>query len=216
MKKISLFIAIVCLALSASVHAQFEKGNIMTGLASTLNKEIYNSDIINLGFSSSKSTSPTGAESEADKSYGLNLIPTAGYFIIDNLAAGLNLFLAYNKQKPSEANYSAFDFQICAVPFVRYYYPLGNIYPFAELSAGLGTKTRKVEYPNSDNKTTYGATLFGGGAGVALPLGSRVTLDVMAGYSRVCYKREAQEDVEIKDIYGSVGVKMGFMVYFAL
>jgi len=66
------------------------------------------------------------------------------------------------------------------------------------------------------NKYTRAVTSFGGGAGVALPVGSKVTFDIMAGYSWISFKREVQEDVIVKDIRGSFGIKVGFMVYFEL
>ena len=216
MKKIFLFFLIIIPVLSGNLQAQLEKGRIMTGLASTLNKEIYNSDLANAGFSTSRYKSPTGEENEPNKITGFNLIPSAGYFIINNLAAGLNLYFSYNKDKSGESDFARTDFQVCAVPFIRYYYPLGKIYPFAELSAGLGKRTSKTESTNSDNKTSWGVNILGGGAGVALPLGDRVTFDVIAGYSRVSLKGEPQENVTTRDIYGSFGVKMGFMVYFEL
>ncbi len=216
MKKI-LFLFIFSTFTVAISIAQMEKGRIMTGMASSLNRENFDSDFANLSFSGSKSVSPSGDETEGTKTTGFNLIPSAGYFIIDNLAAGLNLLVSYNKYDlGGSLEQKNTHLHLSAVPFVRYYYPVGKICPFAEVSAGIGTSMQKSVTTHGENKYTWAVTSFGGGAGVALPVGSRVTFDIMAGYSWICYKREVQEDVIVKDMRGSFGLKMGFMVYFEL
>jgi len=197
--------------------AQMGKGRIMTGMASSLNRENFDSDFANLSFTGTTSVSSTGEETEGEKATGFNLIPSAGYFIIDNLAAGLNLLVSYNKYDlGGSLDQKNTHLHLSAVPFIRYYYPAGKIYPFAEVSAGIGTSMQKSVTTNGENKYTWAVTSFGGGAGVALPVGSKVTFDIMAGYSWISFKREAQQDVIVKDIYGSFGLKMGFMVYFEL
>jgi len=216
MKKI-LFLFIFSTFTVAISIAQMEKGRIMTGMASSLNRENFDSDFANLSFSGSKSVSPSGDETEGTKTTGFNLIPSAGYFIIDNLAAGLNLLVSYNKYDlGGSLEQKNTHLHLSAVPFVRYYYPVGKICPFAEVSAGIGTSMQKSVTTHGENKYTWAVTSFGGGAGVALPVGSRVTFDIMAGYSWICYKREVQEDVIVKDMRGSFGLKMVFMVYFEL
>jgi len=216
MKKI-LFLIIFSISMVAISVAQMGKGRIMTGMASSLNRENFDSDFANLSFSGSESVSPTGEETEGTKTTGFNLIPSAGYFIIDNLAAGLNLLVSYNKYDlGGSLDQKNTHLHLSIVPFIRYYYPAGKIYPFAEMSAGIGTSMQKSVTTNGENKYNRAVTSFSGGAGVAIPVGSKVTFDIMAGYSWISFKREAQEDVIVKDIYGSFGLKMGFMVYFEL
>ena len=216
MKKILFFVIFSTSTIAISL-AQMEKGRIMTGVASSLNRENFDSDFANLSFTGTKSVSPTGEETEGEKTIGFNLIPSAGYFIIDNLAAGLNLLVSYNRYDlGGSLDQKNTHLHLSAVPFIRYYYPAGKIYPFAEVSAGIGTSMQKSVTTNGENKYTRAVTSFGGGAGVALPVGSKVTFDIMAGYSWISFKREAQEDVIVKDIYGSFGLKMGFMIYFEM
>lgn len=215
MKKVYLTFTIICLISLESVQAQLEKGKIMVGVASTLNKQIYNSELAMFGFTSNQYSSSSGEVYDPSKITTFSVIPSAGYFIIDNLATGLNLFLSYNKDKTGNYFYNVTNFQICAVPYLRYYYPLEKLYPFVELNGGLGINRLKTETSSYDNQVKWGVTMFGGGVGVALPVVERVTLDVMAFYSNVIYKRDLQGETS-KEIYGSFGVKLGFMVYLGL
>src|SRR5690606_42142165 len=55
----------------------------------------------NLGFSSNKVTRRSGSYSvDGQKTTAFNIPPTVGYFVIDNLAVGLNL--GYEVQKDNE------------------------------------------------------------------------------------------------------------------
>jgi outer membrane protein W len=201
----------------SSIQAQLSKGRIMVSISSTLNKEISGSDLAGLGYTVNQYSSPTGAEYESDKIFGFNLIPSAAYFIIDNLAAGLNFTIAYNKNKEGDYVNNVTDFQLCAVPFARYYYPLEKFYPFIEVNGGIGIKKYIQESSNFKNTYNWGVTQFGGGAGIALPLGERITLDVMAAYSRLAYKRKVEDPSnEYTNIYGTFGIKLGFTAFFSL
>ncbi len=217
MKKIFISFMILGLIPIATVQAQLEKGRILIGVTSTLNKELCGSDLANLGYSVSKIISSTGDENDADKRFGFNIIPSAGYFLIDNLAAGINFTVSYDRYKSEQMVYNTTDVQLCAVPFVRYYYPLEKLYPFAELSGGIGKRSYTQENSSSENTDKWGVTQLGGGVGVALPLGEKITFDVMAGYNRLTYKiKDEDPDNEYTTIYGSFGLKVGFTAYLNL
>lgn len=117
MKKV-LLIAVVSLCALVSANAQINQGTILVGAAS------------NFGFSN---VSPDGGDSYSV----FDLHGKAGYFFIDNLAAGIDL--DYGKQDEE----SQFGFGV----FGRYY--LNNV---IILGASLGTY--KEDYGDSDASAT--------------------------------------------------------------
>ena len=216
MKKTFLFIAVICLIASDAV-AQLEKGNIMFGITSTITfRGAWGSELGSLGISNTKYKDGTTTE-DAYKQTTYNLLPKAGYFIIDNLVAGLEVIISgYTEENADyEGKYSESTFGIG--PFVRYYYPLDKIYPFAEVGAVFGSY--KDKWPNSGggyDEEKNGLFTFGGFLGAALPLGEKVTIDILAGYLRTSINfpaDEGGEDEDYKMISDGVGIKIGFSIY---
>lgn len=104
-----------------------------------------------------------------------------------------------------------------AGPWVRYYYPLEKVYPFAELEVMAGTCVEK--YPTSGNEPdVYRYSLFSPGfsLGVAVPLGDMVTFDIQAGYmwsvwgSTEWYEGE---ETDLREIYSGPAIMVGFSVF---
>jgi len=216
MKKTFLFIAVLCLVLSDAV-AQLEKGNLMFGVTSTFAvKGVWGSELGSLALTKTKHNDGTTTEDLYNKST-YNLLPKAGYFIIDNLVAGLEVIVSgYTEENTAyEGKWSESTLGIG--PFVRYYYPLDKIYPFAEVGAVFGMY--KDKWPNSGggfNEEKNGLFTFGGFLGAALPLGDKVTIDIMAGYLRTSINYPADETGESEDyrmISGGAGIKVGFSIY---
>lgn len=219
MKKTFLFIAVICLIASDAV-AQLEKGNLMFGVTSTFTlMGGWGSELGSLGFSNTKHNDGTTTE-DAYKQTTYNLLPKTGYFIIDNLVAGLEVIVSgYTEENADyEGKWSESIFGIG--PFVRYYYPLEKIYPFVEVDAVFGTY--KYKWPDSGGgyeEVKNGLFMFGGFLGAALPLGEKVTLDLLAGYIRSSINFLAEdngESVDYQEITGGVGIKVGFSVYLPL
>ena len=90
---------------------------------------------MNLGWSTHKVKSDSGDDDNSDpvKEFSLNLTPRAGYFVINNLAVGLDFTLAYNRMKrTSGGEYISNSTRFGAGPFLRYYIPTQKFLPFAE------------------------------------------------------------------------------------
>jgi hypothetical protein len=210
MKKISLLIAAVCIiASNMQAQAQLEKGKIMVGVSSTLAVGgAYDSNIMSLGFSKTKYKTETTTQDEYT-TFVFNVLPKGGYFIMDNLAAGIEVIISgyTDKDVDNGDKYTESTFGIG--PFVRYYYPLDKIYPFAEAEVLFGSCK---EYWIADNEKT-GFYMFGLSLGAAIPIGDMVTFDAMAGYMRASYKY-TYEGV-YHEIIGGVGIKLGITVYLS-
>jgi len=212
MKKLLLLIAALCLmASNAAAQAQLTKGNLLLGVTSTTAMAgCWGSEFMSFGFSTSKTKYGSDPAVDDQKTTSFNLLPKAGYFVMDNLVAGLEVMISsyMNKDTDDGDKYGEMIFGVG--PYVRYYYPLEKVYPFAELETMFGS------YKETWHEDIYkeGLMMIGGGVGAALPLGEKVTFDVMAGYSHITWTEKDSEGGETrKYITGGFGLKMGFSVY---
>ena len=218
MKKSLLLITIIRFIGLTSLNAQLNQGNIMTGLSTTFSgNSTYSegpglaSGLFNLGFSTVKDLD----DDEIDAKFAaLNFNPRVGYFIIDNLAVGLELMAGIVREKDPEDSDTWTVTTLVAGLFVRYYYPIEKIYPFAELNVGFGSTKYKSEYGEEYSyESKYTNFVYSAGIGAAIPLGERVTFDALAGYMSST-KKEKDEEYSDEMRIGTFGIKMGFMVYF--
>lgn len=179
MKKVLLtaFISIGVLAASA----QTQKGNYLVGG--------------NAGFSFAK---------EGDfKTTSIQFNPRAGYFFMDNFAAGLGLSLQSMTEKIS--SFKATTTGIGVVPFLRYYFlPLQDkIKLLAEINGGFGTARYKEEGEDAE-KSNF--TTFGIAAGPAIFLTPNTALEFTIGYNSTKIK-------DNDDATGTFGLNIGFQIH---
>jgi hypothetical protein len=157
----------------------------------------------------------------------MNLQPKVGYFVIDNLAIGLNINLAFINYTDGENDKNKMKSMFYgAGPFVRYYIDAGGVLPFAELEVAFGGGKVTDEYEGEGGGTDeesmkYSMFNFGGGIGVAIPIGGHASFDIMAGYTTTTYKAKEytnaegdtfENDDNDRNINGTFGVKFGFLV----
>jgi outer membrane protein len=183
------------------LHAQTNQGNLLIGLSS---------DIFDLGYTSSKTKSDADGSEDPNKNFNINFHPKMGYFLMDNLVIGLDLSVGFSNYKSGSDEYKLNSTTLSAGPFVRYYIPTSNVLPFFELGGSLGTQNTKFELSQEVDKYKTGILSFGGGIGLAVPLGDRVMVDFLAGYRSDRYKdKEDNEDNE-RRIMGTIGLEVGF------
>jgi hypothetical protein len=218
--KIKLFTLTAILAVAYSAMAQppqLEKGNIFLGVTSTASMGgSWGSDLMSIGMMHSKYTSGSDSYNE-HKVRSFSLIPKGGYFITDNLSAGLEILFvrSSNQYIDSEGKWTQTTF--AAGPWVRYYYPLEKVYPFAELEVTAGTCAEK--YPSSGgDPDVFRYSVFNTGLslGVAVPLADMVTLDILAGYSRSVNRHKDDnegEDYDSREIYAGPVIRVGFTIF---
>lgn len=212
MKEILLTVAVLLVSLTTmTAQPQLEKGNLLLGATSTVALSgSVSSELMSLGFI--KATYKYGSEPAEDafKRTSYNILPKAGYFVMDNLAAGLQAVVSGYTEKDLEYDDTYKESTIGIGPFVRYYYPLDKFYPFAEAEMLFGT-AKEIWY-SDDEKTPF--VLFGITVGAALPLGDNVTFDAAAGYLRSSMK-DTDVETEDKIFYITSGfcLRMGFTIY---
>lgn len=212
MKEISLTVAILLVSIATiSAQPQLEKGRILLGATSTVALSgSVSSELISLGFIKATYKYGSGPAEDAFTRTTYNILPKAGYFVIDNLAAGLHAVVAGYTEKDLEYDDTYKESTIGIGPFVRYYYPLDRFYPFAEAEMLFGT-ARELWY-SDDERTPF--VMLGVLVGTALPLGDNVTFDAAAGYLRSSMKdTDTETEERVNFITSGFCLRMGFTIY---
>jgi hypothetical protein len=219
MKKSTLFFVMLIGFFSFPIiKAQTSAGTMMLGLSTGINisgEFSSGSNLMSIGFSSAKYKSNASGytEPDPDKATNLNLMPKFGIFVIDNLAAGLDVTTAYSQNKVGGSSSKYTLTLLMAGPFVRYYLPAKKILPFAEVNAIFGSAKYKDEYEGGSSEDKSALHSFGGGLGVAAPLGEKVTLDFMIGYNSLTIKSKEDNPDDDRMVMGTFGIKVGFLVF---
>ena len=135
----------------------------------------------------------------AKDNFDIQLNPTAGYFFVDNFAAGLNLDLGYSK---NGALSSAFKTTTLGLgPFVRFYTGTATVRPFLDGDVNFAS----VKYGYNTDSRTYTGLKFFVGPGAAIFLNRNVAIEGLAGYEHAAYKNQLGS--------GGFTFKVGFQVY---
>ena len=198
------------------LQAQTNKDNFMVGASSSLSLVGGGSELMGLGFSTLKFKSDRSGfeESDADKQVSFNLSPQIGYFVADNFAVGLDLNVATSKYTDGVSDDESTQNLFAAGPFVRYYIPASTVLPFVQVGGAFGRINTKFD--NSfigEQESKSNVVAFGGGAGIAAPLGEKVMLDIMAGYNSLTVKDAEDNDDNDRTVTGTIALRIGFTVF---
>jgi hypothetical protein len=159
------------------------------------------------------------------KETNIVLSPAIGYLLFENFAIGSNLLFTYYKITTESYIYdmktlstesvktSNSAFGIGASPFARYYFATQMVKPYIYAN-GIVNKFNPTE-----NKGTASilSTGYGGGAGIAIPLGEIVSFDVSAGFVRLQQTQKIKTeyaDTEQKNTSNNFVMELGFSMFF--
>lgn len=127
----------------------------------------------------------------------INFSPSAGYFFVDNFAAGARVSLDYSKRP----NVKTTTFGIG--PFARYYFGTTNIRPFGQADVNFTSSKTKT----SSTSSSLNGTQWFLGAGLAGFINRNVALEGIAGYRHTA--------IEKRDGTGGFNLRIGFQVYLS-
>ncbi|GEM_PF-401181 len=146
--------------------------------------------------------------------------PKAGYFIIDNLVAGLFIDLNYYSSKSKdEFGYSNKGTTLEIGPFARYYFPIcDKLVPYGEAQIGVGVDNSSSRSSSSSewykSKSSVFAYQLGGGA--TYFFNSNVGADAFIGFSHYSNKYKDSESGErspgSKYIYNELVLQLGIVI----
>lgn len=220
MKKARIFLSAVFLFLFVAAFAQTEKGNFFIGVSSRYtispNEAGMNMpDLMTIAFSTVKIKSDEGDSSGSEKFNSFNLNPKIGYFASDNLLLGIDLGLGLSSHNFEGEDYESMDKGsfLSIGPFVRYYFPMEKITPFAEASVGFGTLKTEWESDFSESENKAGITSFQAGAGFLAKMGSNAGFELSLGYLSNTIKSKEDNTDNTRIIIGTIGVKFGLVVF---
>ena len=195
------------------LKAQTGQGNVLLGVSSSLSLAGTGSDLMTIGFSTTKYKSDLDGfeEPEPDKSRSITLLPRVGYFAVNNVAFGLDMSFSYSNQE--NGNGGEFSQTLLSVgPFLRFYIPLEGVKPFIEGSAALGSIKGEYTSGGHSEEDKSGLTGLGAGAGIAAPLGKKVNMDFMVGYNSLTIKETEDNEYNFRTVVGTLAFKFGITV----
>ncbi len=208
----SIWVAVILLLLPGLLIAQTDKGNMLVALSSALG---IGGDSNGFSITSSRARSDL-FEGESDKTVSYNLSPRLGYFPTNRLVLGVEAYVGHTKQENALLDGDIIVREVRTTqagvgPFARYYLPVNGFSPFVEAAVSAGSTKTAFEDFNSEISQALFRYAFGGG--IAAPLGSKVSLDVLLGYSyfKTRPRDNNPDNLEFIDTVFSLGV--GFSIY---
>ncbi len=188
MKKVLLIGAI---ALFGAANAQTEKGTWMVSGKSEIS---FNSVNTSVKFD--------GTEVAEDETSSFTFAPSAGYFVINDLAVGLGLNYAHSKNDDVKSD------TFVVMPQATYFFATsGNIKPYVE--AGIGYGFNKTSDDDSEAKAD--GLAYGAGLGVAYFVNPSVAFNLGLNYSGANLK--FSEDSNLETDVNTLGVGVGISVF---
>ncbi|HSI74863.1 MAG TPA: hypothetical protein VK957_03160 [Lunatimonas sp.] len=217
MKKINIVTVLLLLINLGFVNAQTDKGRMLLGASSDLG--LSGAGLVDIGYSSTKLKldGASYVEDNSSKITNISLLPKFGYFVADNLALGLDVAFATARLKGGNSNTESNSRLLSTGPFIRYYIPTAKVLPFVEVNSSFGRRTNTTKYvdnPNlQDNITKTNIRSFGGGIGLAVPLGEKVAFDILAGFNSLTVNNKDGYFSNSRYVTSSLGLKVGFTMF---
>ena len=217
MKKINVitvFLFLICIEL---VNAQTDRGRMLLGVSSDLG--LTGADLVDIGYSSTKLKldGASYVEDNSSKITNISLLPKFGFFVVDNLALGLDIAFATAKLKGGNSNTESNSRLLSTGPFIRYYIPTAKVLPFVELNSSFGrmtNTTKNKDNPNiEDHISKSNIRSFGGGIGLAVPLGEKIAFDILAGFNSLRVINENAIFSNSRYVTSSLGLRVGFTMF---
>lgn len=185
--------------------APTSKGNFIVGGSSSFNFSSLTPE--------ARSDSGNIQDSET-RNTTFSLTPSAGYFVIDNLAVGAGVSFTSNKTKSDAFNFESTNTALVFAPFVRYYFTEGNIKPFIQGAVGVGFSNTKVDDDTGEDEFKNSVFNYGFDGGVAFFLGDHVSIDLGVGYVSSSVKPRDNNDNDLRFITDGFGFNAGFNIFF--
>lgn len=139
-----------------------------------------------------------------------NIKPMVGYFLIDDLSAGLFTNFGFaSATQVDDSKLTTNNFSIG--PFVRYYFDAGKVKPFGHLDFGYAS----YEEPNFEDREkiySYVGYAINAGAGGAFFISKNLSIDALLTYRYLSfsYKEDAKLKISSGGIYFQVGISAFF------
>jgi outer membrane protein len=181
-------------------NAQTEKGTFLVGARTILNAGVVEHSVVR-----------DNVSSLSERITRFSLIPSAGYFIKDNLALGAELNIYLSKTIDYDYDSEDRDSVITFSPFIRKYFGAKKARPYVHASAGIGSlKSNYIESsPEYNSEITSTIFTYSLSTGVGFFLNDNVSIDLELGFGRISSKND-----DFKGIQNAFGLNAGFSFFF--
>jgi hypothetical protein len=151
----------------------------------------------------------------------LDFQPKAGYFVINNLVAGLfiDMYMSTNKDKDPNYGYTQKETKFIIGPFARYYIPVcDKLIPFVEGQVGFGVDNYKSKSVGSSDwsKSKESVFTYRIGGGATYFFNDIVGADLFLGYLHDSYKYKdtggGERSSDSKYLYNDFVLQLGIVV----
>lgn len=187
--------------LFATGFSQTEKGTVLISGATGLQLQSSTARFIDDGVTQTK-----------EKIRSFSILPSVGYFVIDNLALGLQGSIGSQTTiEEDEDKYRRVTAML--LPTVSYYIPTGgSVSPFGQVGIGFGVETDSYLPDGGTKQTfTYSGLAWNAGAGVAIFLNDFASLNIGLQYSKTSLTNP--DDTTRKFKQGNLGGNLGFSLF---
>lgn len=194
---------ILCLSLALISFSLFAQEETTIEIPITKGHFIVDGSV-NFSFNNNESRQD-GFSSDTD-SFGLFISPRAAYFVIDQLAVGINASFGYTNFDSSDGQgneNSQNSTSISGGPFARYYLKNGL---FAQGSLGFGTAKNNNDFGDSRNNI-FNYTL---GVGYAIFIGPQVSVEPLINYR---FSKSTRDNSTLENRSNSFSAGAGFTIY---
>ncbi|RRA89886.1 OmpW family outer membrane protein [Paenimyroides viscosum] len=201
MKKL---ILIALLAFVGTANAQTEKGNWMFGGATTFN---FNS--------SNPSAKQDGVTIDGIKTSNITATPSVGYFVMNNLAIGMDLELSVQKTKEYQSYGSPMiDVKTTVfgiIPSATYYFKNeSKAFPYIGAGAGYAVAKAKVADTTIEPTNFFVWKIKGG---VAYMITNDISVDFGLNYNQLSTKFNYPSGESYKSFNKNFGANLGFTLF---
>ncbi|RYC66912.1 outer membrane beta-barrel protein [Spirosoma sordidisoli] len=151
--------------------------------------------------------------------FSVSVLPSAGYFVADNLVVGLSVPVNYQHYQTRFATvgntqYSITNTQLGLAPFVRYYVGSARLRPFIDATVGYTQQWYRARNLNgvSENLYKQGSFAYGGSIGAAYFINNTVSLDASLGYRKNNVVNTSLVSTGYREP-GTIGLNVGFRIF---
>lgn len=212
MKQRILFLGIITMLMATLLSAQVTQGGNFI-LGSTVGFSTASSNITQEATGGIKSE-------ESPYSTQINIAPSVGYFLFDNLALGIRMDYTLNRVEESNNNYTE-DSDVLFGPFGRFYLPMtesNDMYLFAEAGFGFGNSRDVKELETGNQRINTNLFAFGIGPGITVIASNAIGLEAVVKYNFA----RSEFDTKIAGVEANtttktnqIGISLGLQFYFS-
>lgn len=187
--------------LFATGFSQTEKGTILVSGATGLQLQASTVRYIDDGVTDVK-----------EKVRSFTLIPSVGYFVVDNLALGLQGSIGSIAVIQEDGDKFR-TVTAMVLPTVSYYIPTGgSVSPYGQVGIGFGAESDSFIPDDGDKDTfTFNGLVWNAGAGAAIFLNDFSSLNIGLQYNKVSLTNPDDTTRMVKQ--GTLGGNIGFSLF---